>query len=215
MLSNFPHSRRFIPATLAIAALVAGGFNLGGPAAAADPATVPVAKIGADSPNGLVNGVYTALHGGLADDIAPLIDQSTPTSKAYSNYLRKLVLARTIPSNLLDKIAEMYGNDTAYKAYQLMAKPPSALEAKYWLSSKDDFKEGDRFPAPGFKGQCVIVKKDGRYLLDCSAVLEGVDMVFLKKEIDGYITLVQHYRDAAELAESADDLVTRLKAVKE
>lgn len=215
MLSDLPHARRFIPATLAVAALVAGGFNLFGPAAAADPATVPAAKIGADSPNGLVNGIYMALHEGTGDEIAPLIDQSTATGKAYSDYLRKLALARAIPANLLDKIAAKYGNDTAFKAYQAMAKPPSALEARYWLSSKDDFKEGDRFPARGFKGQCIIIKKDGRYVLDCSAVLEGVDMDYLKREIDGYLGLVQHYRDAAELAESADDLVTRLKAVKE
>ncbi len=201
-----------LPAILVLA-MAGSSASLGADAPTTVPTTVP---IGADAPLALLQRFGDSVDAGKADDAAACIDTSTDTGKAYSEFIHGVALARKIRVEIVKTITDKYGQETLTKAYDAMDRSNGALGMPYAIGKDfkaDDAKEGYHFSPPGFMGEAVLKQKDGNWILDAGKVLDGVDRAVLKTELDNYTHQLQGFRDAVVASTSADDLITRLKAV--
>jgi hypothetical protein len=171
---------------------------------------------GAETGIALLQRFGDSIDNGKPDDAAACVDASTPSGKEYADFVHGVAAARKIRAEIVKTITDKYGKDALTKSYDAMDRANGALGMSYAIPKDfkaDDARVGYHFYPPGFMGEAVLMQKDGKWLLDASHVLDGVDRKVLKTEVDDYTHQLSAFRDAVNASANADDLITRLKAV--
>jgi len=176
-----------------------------------------VAGAGPATPGELLAKLGTAIDGGDAAGVRASFDTSKPGGRDYPEFLVAIAAMNAGKVAVLAK-ADGYGAAVRARAEPLLVRAWGAATLAYGpqLAGATDLTEGSRFYPPGFKGEAVIVKKGGAFLLDASKVLDGVDAAYLKTEKARFVKLGADWTKAARSTTSADDfLATLAKLAKE
>jgi hypothetical protein len=174
-------------------------------------------KPGAATVADLLAKFADAVDNGDGAAVRACFDTSKPGGRDYPDYLVAIATMNAGRVAVRHK-ADTYGPAVRAKAEPLLERQWGAATTSYGpeLKGGTDLKEGSRIYPPGFKGQMVIVKKRGVFLIDGSEVLEGVDAEYLKSEKARYVKFGGDLTKIAASAASAEDLLAQLtKLAKE
>lgn len=137
-------------------------------------AAEPAPKLSAGSAGEAVANWAAAIDAGDIDKARAFVDQGKDGT--FAHYVGEIASMHRFQSEIVAQVRKSFGDAAAAKADKLMRDRADGVLAMSFMPSADTLatmKEGSRFYAPGFKTECVVSRRDGKWMIDGTEVLSG------------------------------------------